>query len=159
MGAAEPLPGLPPGYVPCVRGGAHHPTRVGECEACALATPQERPSARVRPVRPDAKPRGQDAEDALWAALYAAGIREGWLRQFRFGKAEGRRWRADFAYPPAKLLVEVEGGVHTIRKRWELDVEKAAWAAALGWRVLRCTKAMVKDGTAVELILRALGEG
>lgn len=81
-------------------------------------------------------------------------------RQFRF--CETRRWRADFAYPSASLLIEVDGGAyvagrHTRGAGFEADCEKASTAAALGYRVIRVTGRMVKSGMAVELIRQALG--
>lgn len=53
-----------------------------------------------------------------------------------------RRWRADFAIPSAKLLVEVDGGIwsggrHTRGGGFIGDMEKLNAAACLGYRVLR----------------------
>ena len=80
-------------------------------------------------------------------------------RQFRF--CSTRRWRADFAYPSARLLIEVDGGAyiggrHTRGRGFEADCEKTSTAAALGFRVIRLTGRMVKSGVAVELIRQAL---
>lgn len=80
-------------------------------------------------------------------------------RQFRF--CPTRRWRADFAYPSAMLLIEVDGGAyvggrHTRGAGFEADCEKASTAAALGFRVVRVTGRMIKDGRAVLLIRQAL---
>lgn len=79
--------------------------------------------------------------------------------QFRFHPA--RRWRADFAYPDQKLLIEVDGGSwiggrHTTGTGFEADCEKTSWAAALGYRVIRVTGSQIKRGLAVELIRLAL---
>jgi very-short-patch-repair endonuclease len=80
-------------------------------------------------------------------------------RQVRFCPA--RRWRADFAYSGAMLLIEVDGGTwtggrHVRGKGFEADCEKTSTAAAMGWRVLRFTREMIEDGRAVALIRQAL---
>lgn len=81
------------------------------------------------------------------------------LPQFRF--CPTRRWRADFAYPEAMLLIEVDGGTwtggrHVRGKGFENDCEKTSTAAALGYRVIRLTRGMIESGQAVELIRQAL---
>lgn len=53
-----------------------------------------------------------------------------------------RRWRFDYAWPDAKIALEVEGGVwsggrHTSAKGFVGDMAKYNRAAVLGWRVLR----------------------
>ncbi len=53
-----------------------------------------------------------------------------------------RRWRADFAIPSEKLLIEIDGGVwsggrHTRGAGFIGDCEKLNAAAVLGYRVLR----------------------
>lgn len=55
-----------------------------------------------------------------------------------------RKWRFDYAWPDAKVALEVEGGVwtggrHTSSSGFLKDIEKYNAAARLGWRVLRCT--------------------
>lgn len=93
-------------------------------------------------------------------------------REFRFHPA--RRWRADFAWPAAKLLLEVEGGTgfgqvwsprgrsvvghHAHPKGYESDCEKYNAATLRGWRVLRVTAAMVHDGRALATVEEALGQ-
>lgn len=75
--------------------------------------------------------------------------------EFRF--APPRRWRFDYAWPALMLAAEIEGGTWTggrhVRGRgYERDCEKYNAAAVLGWRVLRVTTAMVRDGRALELL-------
>lgn len=82
-----------------------------------------------------------------------------WVSEYRFDPS--RRWRADFAFLEARLLVEVEGGAwskgrHTRGQGFEDDCEKYAEAVIQGWRVLRVTTAMVEDGRALGFIMRAL---
>lgn len=72
-----------------------------------------------------------------------------------------RRWRFDFAWPDAKLAVEIEGGTwssgrHTRGPGFENDCEKQAEAVILGWSVLRFPGNMVNDGRALNLTMRAL---
>ena len=79
-------------------------------------------------------------------------------REYRFDPS--RRWRFDFAWPPQKLAVEIEGGTfsggrHTRGSGFEADAEKYAEAVLAGWRVLRVSTAMVTDGRALRLVERA----
>lgn len=79
--------------------------------------------------------------------------------EYRF--APPRRFRADFAYLDARILVEVEGatyanGRHNRGGGYESDCIKYNLAALLGWRVLRFTRAMIESGEATETIKRAL---
>lgn len=62
--------------------------------------------------------------------------------EYRF--ALPRRWRIDWAWPDARLGLEVDGGVwtrgrHTRGSGWVKDSEKLNTAAIMGWRMLRCT--------------------
>jgi hypothetical protein len=58
--------------------------------------------------------------------------------------APPRRWRFDYAWPDAKVALEVEGAVwvrgrHTRGAGFLKDMEKYNRATVLGWRVVRCT--------------------
>lgn len=75
--------------------------------------------------------------------------------QYRFEPL--RRWTFDFCWPERKLALEVEGGIwtkgrHTRGKGYEKDCEKYNHAALLGFRVLRVTTGMVKDGRALNVV-------
>lgn len=79
--------------------------------------------------------------------------------QYRF--APPRRWTVDLAFEADRLMVEVDGGSwiggrHTRGAGFENDCVKYAEAVIRGWRVLRVTTKMVKDGRALGLIERAL---
>ena len=79
----------------------------------------------------------------------------GYEREYRFDPA--RRFRADFAWPNRKLLVEVEGGTrqygrHNRHEGFERDCEKYNSAALKGWTVLRFTSSQVRDGRAAQVI-------
>jgi len=81
-------------------------------------------------------------------------------REFRFHPV--RRWRADFAWPDQKILVEVDGGVyvqgrHTRGRGFEEDMRKLNAAAVLGYRVLRFSTGMVKNGEALATLEDVLG--
>lgn len=82
-------------------------------------------------------------------------------REFRF--AAPRRWRFDFAWPDQKIALETEGatftnGRHVRGVGYELDCIKYSEAAIRGWKVIRATGNMIKNGTAIELLTRALNE-
>jgi len=92
------------------------------------------------------------------------------VRELRFHPT--RRWRFDFAWQDLKLAVEVEGGAemhgrrnrkgkvmksgHLTIKGFRGDCEKYNEASMLGWHVLRFSGAMIKDGTAIATIERAI---
>lgn len=102
---------------------------------------------------------GSPLEDELDWQMRAAGLPP-WECEFRFHPR--RRWRADRAWPHLKLLLEVEGGIwsggrHTRGAGYEQDCIKYNEAAILGYRVIRVTGAMVRDGRALDAIMRALG--
>lgn len=99
-----------------------------------------------------------DLEELLALQLRAANLPVP-EREYRF--APPRRFRADFAWPDHKLLVEVDGGTwshgrHARGSGIERDAEKYSLAAVHGWRVVRVTRAMVEDGRALGLIEQAM---
>ncbi len=88
-------------------------------------------------------------------------------REYRF--ARPRRWASDYAWPEAKLLVEIEGGLygrgkpcpmcrrrgvgaHSSIQRLKSDLEKYNAAAILGYRLLRFMPEQVTSGEAVAII-------
>lgn len=107
---------------------------------------------------PIAAYREPTTEDALVAHLRLARLPEP-VRQFRFEPS--RRWRFDLAWPDRHLACEVEGGTwqygrHNRPQGFAHDCEKYNEAALAGWSVFRVTTAMVKDGTALTILERAL---
>ncbi len=101
-----------------------------------------------------------DLEDLLAQHIQYAGLPTP-EREYRF--APPRRYRADFAYPEKMLLIEVEGGVwvhgaHTRGGHYNSDCEKYNLATVNGWRVLRFTSNMIKDGSALKTIEEVLNE-
>lgn len=72
-----------------------------------------------------------------------------------------RRWRLDLAWPDRLIYVEVDGGTwiggrHNRGQGYERDCEKLNAAAVAGWRGLRVTTAMVKDGRALNMVEQLL---
>ena len=88
-----------------------------------------------------------DAVALLLMDLYAEGI--AYETEYRFDQA--RKWRFDIAIPDRKLAIEVDGGTwvggrHTTGAGFRRDCEKMNAATVQGWRVLRFTSDMVRDG-------------
>ena len=98
-----------------------------------------------------------ELEETLAWLLQAQGIP--FTRQYR--AIQGRRWRWDFAWPEARLLGEVQGGIwkphtgHTSGTGLTRDYEKHNAATLAGWRVLYVTGKMIADGSALRMILEA----
>jgi very-short-patch-repair endonuclease len=74
-----------------------------------------------------------------------------------------RKWRFDFAWPSARLAVEVDGGTwlpgggrHNRARGFQADLRKLNEAALCGWTVIRADSDMVRTGEALRLIDRAL---
>ena len=101
-----------------------------------------------------------ELERELEFQLYAAHLDEGMVREFMFLKPK-RRYRADFAWPELKLLVEVEGAVysggrHVRGKGFTEDLHRSNLAQLEGYMILRFTGEQVKSGLALDLIERAI---
>jgi hypothetical protein len=97
-------------------------------------------------------------EDSLLFAVKVCGLPQP-EREFRF--LPPRRWRFDLAWPPRMLAAEIEGGTwvagrHSRGKGMRSDAEKYNEATLAGWRVLRFTSDMVTDGSALNILERAL---
>ncbi len=82
-------------------------------------------------------------------------------REYRFDPT--RRWKADFAFTNAKVLVELEGGVfsngrHTRGKGYEADLEKYNAATSQGWCVFRFSRGMLERDpeAAIKQVLTAV---
>lgn len=84
-----------------------------------------------------------------------------WATELRSEKGKPRQFRADFAWPEYRLLVEVQGGVwrpgggaHSHPSNIERDIDKAQCAVLLGLFVLPVTTDEVKRGEAIALLER-----
>lgn len=72
-----------------------------------------------------------------------------------------RKWKFDYAWPTYNIAMEFEGGTfingaHTRGAHYESDCIKYSEAAILGWCVIRVTAAMVREGIAITLLIKAL---
>ena len=79
--------------------------------------------------------------------------------EFRFHPS--RRWRFDYAWPDHHVALEVEGAVwtqgrHTRGSGFLADIEKYNAAAALGWRIIRCTPQTLLTLATIETIRTTL---
>lgn len=70
-----------------------------------------------------------------------------------------RKWRFDFAWPEAKLAIEVNGGGSRGRHNTVMgatrDAEKLNAAQTLGWAVLQYTVVSVKNAEAIAADIKA----
>ena len=79
--------------------------------------------------------------------------------EFRF--CPTRRWRADFAIPSLKILIEQEGGIwqygrHNHAASMIADMEKYNTAASMGYLLLRFTPTDILKSPAIELVRKAI---
>lgn len=112
-------------------------------------TPPARQSERLR------------LEDMLWRRIDDAVLPIP-IKQFYWARPE-RQFRSDFAYVAERLLLEVDGGIwmpggggHSHPMHLETQHHRDNLAVILGYRLLRFTEKMIRDGTAVDHIKRAL---
>lgn len=127
---------------------------------------------------------GSKLEEKLLSLIIASGLPEP-VREHKFHPK--RRWRADFAWPGEKIIVEVEGGIYGSRVKchkcqslvmqrtnagkfvpvfsggrhnsaagFEADAEKYNTAQVMGWIVIRVTRKMIINGSALDFIRCAL---
>ena len=105
-----------------------------------------------------------EGEEAFALQLQARGIASGWVREYRY--LPKRRFRADFAHPVRRILVEVEGGSwmrrggrHNRGAGFEADCEKQNAAILAGWRIFRGTTEMAVDGRLAQVVEEAMRNG
>lgn len=84
------------------------------------------------------------------------------MAEYRFHDA--RRWRFDYAWPAARLAVEIDGGQWLAgggRHNGDADRQKLNTASAAGWRVLRFSHTALANDPAgcVNLVRLALSGG
>ena len=95
-------------------------------------------------------------EDFLWM-LRAEGLPMPDEREFKFHSY--RKWRVDFIYTSVMLAVEIEGGewVNGRHNRaLAKDAEKYNELTLAGYRLLRFTGGMLKNGLAMAQLKRML---
>ena len=89
------------------------------------------------------------------------------VRQYPAGKVDAsttRKFRYDFAWPEAHILVEINGGTyahmgHSTGSGIARDYEKSNLAMLAGWRTFVFDRRMVEAGTALDVTAKALGIG
>jgi len=104
---------------------------------------------------PAAKSPHEEAFAIAWRVLNGPPFE----REFKFSATRG--WRLDFAWPAAKIAVEIEGGIHEGASRgrhmrqggFEADALKYAECALAGYRVIRLTPSMIQPALLQRLIL------
>ncbi len=113
------------------------------------------------PKRPGGNPdAGKAAEEALYGFLRILGIE--FEPQYPWGKflEPPRKYHSDAAIPSARLLIEIDGGIHGVGEKRERDLARQNLGTFAGWHFLRFTPEQAKDGTAsleVERYLKARG--
>lgn len=75
--------------------------------------------------------------------------------------APPRKWRFDYAWPDYFIALEVEGGVwkrgrHNRASGFLKDMEKYNRAAALGWRVVKCTPQTLHSDDTIRTVAEAI---
>ena len=91
-----------------------------------------------------------DTEAILWRQLAGGAL------GVAFRRLPIDRHIVDYLAPPAKLVVEVDGGIHSVRRT--RDARRDRTLARLGYRVLRVDAELVRRNTAeaVALMVAAL---
>jgi hypothetical protein len=92
--------------------------------------------------------------------FFAQLAREGLpLPEYEYPFHSTRGWKFDYAWPIAKVALEVDGGIwikgggrHTRGSGWLKDTEKLNTAAALGWRFLRTTPDLLHHADTLNVI-------
>jgi hypothetical protein len=118
--------------------------------------PEDRVPIRPTPIRRPPKPSTKIS--AVWWRAHGIPQPES---EYRF--APPRRWRFDYCWriDGLKVALEIDGAVysggrHTRGSGFIKDQEKTNVAALLGWFVIRCVPADVKDGSVFRIIRQAL---
>jgi very-short-patch-repair endonuclease len=107
---------------------------------------------------------GKSTESKKWEDRFRAQLNmfnktlsNNFISEYRFNP--NRRYRFDFAIPDVKTAVEIDGGEHTGQghasgKGMAHDNEKINEAITMGWKVFRFTGTQVRDGHAIDFILK-----
>ena len=106
-----------------------------------------------------------EGQFAIAWRVYGNGIAP--VTEYEFAAGIGRKWRFDFAWPfrdgrRGGVAAECDGGQYAFRggrHATDKDREKLNFAAAMGWRVLRFSGAMLRDPEGcVKMVVWALDE-
>lgn len=117
-----------------------------------MGQPMPEPTRRKR--TPGAAKPGSKAEEALCGFLTLLGIDH--RPQYPWGKEldPPRKYVSDAAIPSARLLIEIDGGVHGIEDKRARDLERQNLGTFAGWRFLRFLPAQAESGEATLVIQR-----
>jgi len=135
-----------------------HWCAVGALQDQLRLRPSGRGAAGARAVLPVADPRAESPmESVLRWLLHAAGVPAPELQHVI--RTVSGEFRADFAWPELKVLVEFDGAVHREGGVFVRDLRRQNALVAAGWTVLRFSGADVlgRPEEVVAQILRALG--
>lgn len=146
--------------VPAPKGGVRGPRRDKAPQKAQDVLPGLR--TRTKKTAAPAPPAKGSHLEALLESQLKAMKCEGYVREYQFAKP--RKWRADFAFVPLRLLVEVDGGSyntamksrHTSPLGFQRDCEKANAANVAGFCCLKFTSKDVTTGRAVRLIVQTV---
>lgn len=121
----------------------------------AVVKPARKPAKRAPPLPVVEKaPRKKwSYEERLAQQLEEAGI-SGFYVDAEY--LPNRQVRADLLFMRERLVVEVQGHVHRIKAKWLADIYKAQDTMLGGYRLLPVSTAQVRDGSAVEIVRKAL---
>lgn len=111
---------------------------------------------KLRPPKPEKpkEPRQKwDYEQRLAQQLDDAGI-SGFYVDAEY--IEGRGLRGDAVFPLDRLIVEIQGEVHRVKKQFRADILKAQDTMKAGYRLLPIATGQVRDGSAVVVIREVL---
>lgn len=78
-------------------------------------------------------------ESRTRARILAAGLPNPVVQWWVCDSSGRRIYRLDLAWPARRVGVEYDGAHHTDRARQRRDIERGAWLADLGWRILTIT--------------------
>ena len=118
---------------------------------------QEQPSKPARELIPSTPPTGgmSKLEADMQRILENADLPK-FEQQHEPFKHLGRKHKLDFAWIPQKVVLEVNGGVHSVKRQMTADTEKLFLLQREGWFVIVATKQDVENGTAVARVRDAL---
>ena len=108
-----------------------------------------------RPIAPSSPRPATPLERDMMDAILLEGLPEP-EREYEFAAHYGRKWRADFAWVKARVMLEVQGGVHSLKAELDRDCERITVAQLLGWMVVLASPMQVRDGRAVAWAREAL---
>lgn len=90
--------------------------------------------------RRELRRRSTPAESILWIYLRRKALGQKIYRQFSIGN-----YIADFCYPRAKLIIEVDGDIHDNPDVKEYDKERTGFLEAVNYKVVRFTNRQILE--------------